>query len=164
VKIAVANDHAGYALKLVIVAHLRDQGHEVQDLGADADTPVDYPPYCAACARQVVRGHADVGIVIGGSGQGEQMSANKVHGARAELCHDEYTARLARQHNDANVLAMGARILAPELACDVVDVFVTTSFEGGRHKARLDGIRSIEAEECKAWGAAHPEVSGLGGR
>ncbi len=148
-KIAVANDHAGYALKLVVAAHLREQGHEVVDLGAHGEEPVDYPPYCADCARHVVQGLAQLGIVVGGSGQGEQMAANKVHGARAALCHDEYTARLARQHNDANVLALGARILAPVLACDIVDVFLATGFEGGRHQARLDGIHAIEVEECR---------------
>ena len=164
-KIAVANDHAGFALKLAVVDHLRRQGHEVEDLGAHGEQPVDYPPYCADCARHVVRGLAQLGIVIGGSGQGEQMSANKVHGARAALCHDEYTARLARQHNDANVLALGARILAPVLACDIVDVFLATAFEGGRHQARLDGIHRIEAEECRAWqvlAQAMPDDTGTG--
>jgi ribose 5-phosphate isomerase B len=148
VKVALANDHAGYPLKVLVAAHLKTIGHEVADLGSHTTDPVDYPTYCAACARQVVRGGADFGIVIGGSGQGEQMAANKVHGARAALCHDEYTARFARLHNNANVLALGARILAPELAFDVVDVFLTTSFEGGRHQARIDEMLAIEAEEC----------------
>ena len=102
----------------------------------------------------MVGGAAEVGIVIGGFGQGEQIAANKVHGARAALCHDEYTARLAREHNNANVLAMGARILAAELALDVVDVFVTTAFEGGRHQTRLDELRQIEVEESRKWAAA----------
>ena len=147
-KVALANDHAGYPLKVLMAAHLKTLGHEVVDLGSHTTDPVDYPTYCAACARQVVRGAADFGIVIGGSGQGEQMAANKVHGARAALCHDEYTARFARLHNDANVLALGARVLAAELAFDVVDVFLTTSFEGGRHQARIDEMLAIEAEEC----------------
>ena len=147
-KVALANDHAGYPLKVLVAAHLKTLGHEVVDLGSHTTDPVDYPTYCAACARQVVRGAADFGIVIGGSGQGEQMAANKVHGARAALCHDEYTARFARLHNDANVLALGARVLAAELAFDVVDVFLTTSFEGGRHQARIDEMLAIEAEEC----------------
>jgi ribose 5-phosphate isomerase B len=164
VKIAVANDHAGYALKLAVVAHLREHGHEVDDLGTQSEDPVDYPPYCAACARQVVRGLADFGIVIGGSGQGEQIAANKVHGARAALCHDEYTARLARQHNNANVLALGARILAAPLACDIVDVFLSSSFQGGRHEERIEQVRTIEVEECRTWAAqagepASPEAS-----
>ena len=147
-RVALANDHAGYQLKVLVAAHLGEQGHKVDDLGSHGTEPVDYPPYCAACARQVVRGGADFGIVIGGSGQGEQMAANKVHGARAALCHDEYTARFARLHNNANVLALGARILAPELAFDIVDTFLGTVFEGGRHQARLDELLVIEAEEC----------------
>jgi ribose 5-phosphate isomerase B len=154
VKVAIANDHAGYPLKVAIVAHLVVFGHQVDDLGCYSTEPVDYPPYCAACARHVVAGRADTGIVIGGSGQGEQMAANKVHGARAALCHDEYTARLARQHNNANVLSLGARILAPELAFDIVDVFLATDFQGGRHQARLDELGAIETEESRAWAVA----------
>ena len=153
-KIALANDHAGYELKVAIMKHLVELGHEVEDLGAHGTEPVDYPPFCAACARTVVGGLADFGIVVGGSGQGEQIAANKVHGARAALCHDEYTARLARQHNDANVLAMGARILAEELASDVVDIFLSTTFQGGRHQARIDELRAIEVEEARNWAAA----------
>jgi ribose 5-phosphate isomerase B len=110
--------------------------------------PVDYPPICAEVARRVARGEGDLGIVIGGSGQGEAIAANKVHGARAALCHDEYTARLARRHNDATVLSLGARVVATELALDIVDVFLTTDFEGGRHVARLDEIAAIEADEA----------------
>jgi ribose 5-phosphate isomerase B len=154
VKIAIANDHAGYELKVAVVGHLREMGHEVEDLGSHSTEPVDYPPYCAACARRVVDGLAEAGIVIGGSGQGEQISANKVHGVRAALCHDEYTARLARQHNNANVLAMGARILARELAFDVVDIFLATPFQGGRHQARVDEVTEIEVEEARKWAAA----------
>lgn len=148
-RIAVASDHAGFALKAVVADHLRSAGHEVLDLGTDSDAPVDYPVYCASCARTVVRGEADVGVVMGGSGQGEQISANKVHGARAALCHDEYTARLARQHNNANVLSLGARELAPPLALEILDVFLGASFEGGRHVARLEQIAAIEREECE---------------
>jgi len=150
-KVAIANDHAGYELKELVSSHLRSLGHEVTDLGSYNTDPVDYPPYCAACARRVVRGEEELGIVIGGSGQGEQIAANKVRGARAALCHDEYTARFARKHNNANVLALGARILAPELAYDIVDVFLTTPFDGGRHQARLDEIALIEVEEAQEW-------------
>jgi len=155
VKVAVASDHAGYQLKQVVMAHLRELGLQVDDLGTYSPEPVDYPPFCAACARQVVRGLADFGIVIGGSGQGEQIAANKVHGARAALCENEYTARLARQHNDANVLALGARVVAPELAVDIIDVFLAGDFEGGRHQARVDELAEIETEEAKAWAEAH---------
>jgi ribose 5-phosphate isomerase B len=147
-RIAIASDHAGFALKQVVIGHLKSLGHEVDDLGTDSEEPVDYPPFCAAAARAVVRGPADLGIVIGGSGQGEQISANKVHGTRAALCHDEYTARLSRQHNDANVLALGARLVAPTLALDILDVWLAASFEGGRHVPRLEEIAAIEQEEC----------------
>ncbi|HTW10221.1 MAG TPA: ribose 5-phosphate isomerase B [Acidimicrobiales bacterium] len=157
-KLAIANDHAGFPLKVAVLEHVREQGHEVDDLGAYSTAPVDYPIFCAACARHVVTGQAELGIVIGGSGQGEQIAANKVHGARAALCHDEYTARLARQHNNANVLALGARVLANELAFDIVDVFLATGFEGGRHQARLDELAVIEVEESRAWAAAQEET------
>jgi ribose 5-phosphate isomerase B len=147
-RIALASDHAGYPLKVEVAKYLEGAGHEVVDLGTDSEAPVDYPPFCAAAARAVVRGEAQLGVVMGGSGQGEQISANKVHGARAALCHDEFTARLARQHNDANVLSMGARVLGVELALTILEVFVTTGFEGGRHVPRLAEISAIEAEEC----------------
>jgi ribose 5-phosphate isomerase B len=150
VKIAIASDHAGFALK----QHLAASGHEVIDLGTNSEAPVDYPGYCASCARAVVRGEAELGVVIGGSGQGEQISANKVHGARAALCHDEYTARLARQHNNANVLSIGARVTAETLALVILDTFVATAFEGGRHQPRLDQVADIEREECEAEGRA----------
>jgi ribose 5-phosphate isomerase B len=144
----MASDHAGFVLKGIVAVHLRSLGHDVDDLGTDSEIPVDYPRYCAACARAVVKGEAELGIVIGGSGQGEQIAANKVHGARAALCHDEFGARLSRQHNDANVLALGARVVAPELALAVVDVWLATPFEGGRHIERLVQVADIEREEC----------------
>jgi ribose 5-phosphate isomerase B len=148
-KIALASDHAGYPLKTAVAKHLLDAGHDVLDLGTDSEESVDYPPIVAAAARAVAAGDADLGIVMGGSGQGEQIAANKVHGIRAALCLDEFTARLARSHNDANVLSMGGRIVAPELACSIVDVFLTTEFEGGRHVRRLEQIADIEKEECQ---------------
>lgn len=141
-------DHAGYALKIEVAKHLADEGHEVQDLGTDSEESVDYPPICAAVGRAVVAGEADFGIVIGGSGQGEQIAANKVHGVRAALCLDEFTARLARGHNDANVLALGGRILAPPLALSIVDLFLQSPFEGDRHERRIRQIADIEREEC----------------
>ena len=147
-RIAIAADHAGYRLKSVVAAWLAEQGHQVTDLGTDSERAVDYPPFCAAAGRAVVNGDADRGIVIGGSGQGEAIAANKVHGVRAALCLDAYTAGLARQHNDANVLALGGRILADALALHIVEVFLTTGFEGGRHRPRLDQIAAIEQQEC----------------
>jgi ribose 5-phosphate isomerase B len=152
-RIAVAADHAGFRLKSVVSAHLADGGHEVVDLGTDSEEPVDYPPFCAAAGRAVVDGLADLGIVIGGSGQGEQIAANKVNGVRAALCHDEFTARLARQHNNANVLAFGARVLADAYALRIVDLFLGTDFEGGRHQPRIDQVSAIEAQECEKRGA-----------
>jgi ribose 5-phosphate isomerase B len=148
-RIALGCDHAGFPLKEAIAAHLKASGHELLDLGTYYTEAVDYPPFCAAAARAAVKGEADFAMVFGGSGQGEVISANKVHGARAALCHDETTARLARQHNDANVLSLGARFLAPELAIVIVDVFLSTSFEGGRHVPRIAEIAAIEQEECK---------------
>ena len=147
-KVAVAADHAGYRLKTVVAEWLDEQGHEVLDLGTDSEESVDYPSFCAAAARAVVNGDAERGIVLGGSGQGEAIAANKVRGARAALCHNEWTARLARQHNDANVLAMGARLLADQYALVLVEVFLSTDFEGGRHQGRLDQLTEIESEEC----------------
>jgi len=147
VRIVLASDHAGFRLKSFLVRHLGEQDHEVTDLGTDSEAPVDYPPFCAAAARAVVGGDADVGIVLGGSGQGEAIAANKVHGARAALCHDELTARLARQHNDANVLSLGGRLVTETVATAILEVFLTTPFEGGRHVPRLAQLRSIEEEE-----------------
>jgi ribose 5-phosphate isomerase B len=148
VRITLASDHAGYRLKSFLVGHLGEAGHDVTDLGTDSEAPVDYPPFCAAAARAVVAGDADVGIVLGGSGQGEAIAANKVHGARAALCHDELTARLARQHNDANVLSLGGRLVTETVATAILEVFLTTPFEGGRHVPRLEQLRSIEEEEA----------------
>ncbi len=148
-RIAIGGDHAGYPLKQHLVQLLKEWGHDVDDLGTHSEDPVDYPPYCAAVARAVVRGDAARGIVLGGSGQGEQISANKVRGARAALCNDLYTARMARAHNDANVLSIGARIVAPPLAEEVVHLFLETPFEGGRHVRRLEEIAEIEQEELR---------------
>jgi len=146
--VAVASDHAGFRLKTVVAGWLGEQGHTVVDMGTDSEEPVDYPSFCAAAARAVVSGDADLGVVIGGSGQGEAIAANKVRGARAALCHDEWTARLARQHNNANVLAVGARLLADAYALVLLGVFLTTEYDGGRHQARIEQLRAIEDEEC----------------
>jgi len=147
-RIVLGSDHAGYRLKQILAEHLATAGHDVNDVGTFSEKPVDYPGFCAAAARTVVRGDADMAVVVGGSGQGEAISANKVHGVRAALCHDETTARLARNHNDANVLALGARFLAAELATTILDVFLAATFEGGRHVPRLKEIAAIESDEC----------------
>ena len=146
-RIAIGADHAGFPLKQDLTAFLREGGHEVLDVGTDGPEPVDYPAFAAAAARAVARGDADRAIVLGGSGQGEQIAANKVHGVRAALCHDLYLARLSREHNDANVLAMGARVVAPAYAHEIVSVWLGTPFEGGRHVPRIEQIAAIEREE-----------------
>jgi ribose 5-phosphate isomerase B len=143
-RIAVGADHAGFVLKQHVIQTLERLGHAVDDRGTHSEEPVDYPDICADVARIVVDGRADRGIVIGGSGQGEQIAANKVRGVRAALCNDLYTARLSRQHNDANVLALGGRVLGFGLADEIVALWLSTPFEGGRHQRRLDQIGRIE--------------------
>jgi ribose 5-phosphate isomerase B len=146
-RIALGADHAGFPLKEDLKAFLEGAGHQVQDHGTDSTEPVDYPAFCAAAARAVAAGDADRAIVLGGSGQGEQIVANKVRGIRAALCHDLYTARLSREHNDANVLAMGSRVIAQAYAREIVLLWLDTPFEGGRHVPRLDQIAQIERGE-----------------
>ena len=146
-RIAIGADHAGFPLKEDLAGYLREQGHDVLDVGTDSTATVDYPPFCAAAARAVIAGEADRAIVLGGSGQGEQIAANKVHGIRAALCHDLYLARLSRQHNDANVLAIGARVIAPTYAREIVTAWLATPFEAGRHVPRIEQIAAIEREE-----------------
>jgi ribose 5-phosphate isomerase B len=143
-RIAIGADHAGFPLKQHLLAMLGRLGHEVDDRGTHDERAIDYPPICADVARVVVSGGADRGIVIGGSGQGEQITANKIRGIRAALCNDLYTARLSREHNDANVLAIGGRIVGYALAEEIVALWLTTPFEGGRHKRRVDQIMEIE--------------------
>ncbi|MBV9933567.1 MAG: ribose 5-phosphate isomerase B [Actinobacteria bacterium] len=148
-RIAIGSDHAGYQLKQHVIGLLEGLGHDVDDQGTHSEEPVDYPPICAGVARTVARGEADRGIVLGGSGQGEQISANKVRGVRAALCNDLYTARMSRQHNDANVLSMGGRIVAFGLADEIVTLWLSTDFEGGRHVRRVEQIAEIEGEEAE---------------
>jgi ribose 5-phosphate isomerase B len=152
VRIAIGADHAGFPLKQHLAETLRSLGHEVADLGTDSTEPVDYPPVCAAVGRAVAGGEAERGIVVGGSGQGEQIAANKVRGVRAALCNDLYTARLSREHNDANVLSMGGRIVATGLADEILTLWLTTDFQGGRHERRLAQIADIEQTESKSAG------------
>jgi ribose 5-phosphate isomerase B len=147
VRIAMGCDHAGYPLKETLKVFLKEEGHQVEDLGTDSEEMVDYPDFCAAAARAVVDGRADRGIVLGGSGQGEQLAANKVRGTRAALCNDLYLAELSRRHNDANVLAMGGRIVAVALAKEIVRLWLATPFEGGRHARRLEQVAEIERGE-----------------
>jgi len=146
VRIAIGSDHAGFRLKEHLKQVLKEDGNEVDDLGTDSEESVDYPPICAAVGRAVAAGRAERGIVLGGSGQGEQLAANKVRGVRAALCNDLYTARLSREHNDANVLSMGGRIVGEGLADEIVRLWLATRFAGGRHARRVGQITDIENE------------------
>ncbi len=145
-RIAIGADHAGFELKQHLVARLREQGHDVDDHGTDSTESVDYPAICSGVGRSVRDGDTTIGIVLGGSGQGEQLAANKVRGVRAALCNCLYTARYARLHNDANVLSMGARVVGVGLAEEIVDTFLATDFEGGRHARRVDQLTQLESE------------------
>jgi len=145
-RIAIGSDHAGFDLKSRFIELLSGRGHEMIDMGTDSTESVDYPPFCAAVGRAVRDGEADAGIVVGGSGQGEQLAANKVRGVRAALCNDLYTARMARAHNDANVLSIGARVVGEGLAEEILALFLATPFEGGRHARRVAQISELEAE------------------
>lgn len=144
-RIAIGSDHAGYDLKSVVADALRSDGHEVIDVGTHGPDAVDYPIFCAAVGRAVVTDRVDRGIVVGGSGQGEQLAANKVAGVRAALCNELYTARMSRRHNDANVLSMGARVVADALALEIARLWLATEFEGDRHQRRVDELTDLEA-------------------
>jgi ribose 5-phosphate isomerase B len=146
VRIAIGADHAGFLLKEYLKQTLQRLGHDLDDHGTDSETPVDYPPICVGVARAVADGRADRGILVGGSGQGEQIAANKVAGVRAALCNDLYTTRLSRQHNDANVLSMGGRIVARGLADEILTLWLETPFDGGRHQRRIDQITAVERQ------------------
>jgi len=136
-RISLGSDHAGFEYKVAIAEHLRSLGHEVLDFGTTSREPVDYPHYVRPAAECVARGEADRGIVLGGSGNGEAIVANKVPGIRAVLCWNEESARLGRAHNDANVLAIGARMISLDVAVQIVDIFLATPFDGGRHARRI---------------------------
>jgi len=142
--IAVGADHGGFELKEQLKAHLRDWGYQVLDLGTDSAQAVDYPDFAEAVGKAVASGEAKLGIVLDSAGIGSSIAANKVPGVRAALCYDRATARNSREHNDANVLTLGAKLLAPETAREIVAVWLSTPFAGGRHQRRVDKIRSIE--------------------
>ena len=146
-RIAIGSDHAGFELKQHLIGLLNRDGYVVIDHGTNSTESVDYPPICASVGREVRDGKADFGIVLGGSGQGEQIAANKVRGVRAALCNDLYLATMARSHNNANVLSMGARVVTYELGEEILHVFLTTPFEGGRHERRVAQLTEIEQQE-----------------
>ena len=139
-RIALASDHAGFEYKQRIAAMLRELGHEVRDFGTDSAESVDYPLFIRPAAEAVANGDADRGIVLGGSGNGEAIVANKIHGIRCALCWNEESARLSRQHNDANMCSLGQRLVSLETALAIVRVWLDTPFEGGRHARRIAQI------------------------
>jgi ribose 5-phosphate isomerase B len=143
-RVAIGADHAGFLLKEHLKQTLTALGHTIDDHGTHSEAAVDYPPICISVGKAVAHGKAERGIVLGGSGQGEQMAANKVPGIRAALCNDLYTARLSREHNDANVLSMGGRIVAFGLADEILSLWLATPFAGGRHQRRIDQIADAE--------------------
>src|SRR5262245_4028423 len=136
-KIALASDHAGFRYKTMVAEHLRQAGHEVLDFGTDSEAPVDYPDYIGLAAGAVARGESERGIVFGGSGNGEAIAANRFRGVRCALCWSEESARLARLHNDANMISLGQRLVRETLVLAIVDIWLATPFEGGRHLARI---------------------------
>ena len=143
-KISLGSDHAGFKLKERVKALLGELGHEVKDVGTfAANPPVDYPLFILPAAEAVARGECDRGIVFGGSGNGEAMVANKVHGVRCALCWSSESARLSRQHNDANVLSLGERLIEENLALEIVRTWLTTDFEGGRHEQRVAMLNAM---------------------
>jgi ribose 5-phosphate isomerase B len=143
-RVAIAADHAGFPLKDPIIGWVRDLGHEPVDFGTDSTAPIDYPDVIAPASRAVAAGECDRGIVLGGSGTGEAIVANKIDGIRCVEAADPVTARLGRAHNDANVLSMGARIVGVEIARACVEAFLTAGFDGGRHAARVAKITDLE--------------------
>jgi len=150
-RIAVGADHAGFDLKQILVAYLRHRGHEVIDVGTDSDDPVDYPDYAEAVSKVLIDGRAERGLLICGSGVGTSVSANKIPGIRAGLCHNTYSARQGVEHDDMNVLVLGARVIGIELARELVDNFLGAKFTGEeRHRRRLEKIKALEKRYGKA--------------
>ncbi|MFV0523120.1 MAG: ribose 5-phosphate isomerase B [Acidimicrobiales bacterium] len=143
-RVAVGSDHAGFVLKTILVEHLGTLGHEVVDLGTHSEERVDYPDYGAAVGRAVAGGEVEFGVAVCGSGIGIAMAAGKVPGVRAATVHDVTSARLTRQHNDANVLCLGERLIGVEVARGALEVFLTTDFDGGRHSARVAKLAELD--------------------
>lgn len=146
-KIAIGNDHGGVELKQHLVQYLEEKGYEVVNFGSDVTDSTDYPIYAERVSKAVVSGECDKGILICGTGIGISISANKIHGVRCALCSEPVSAQLARQHNDANIVAMGARTIGPVMAEGIVDVFLSTEFQGGRHQRRVDKIMMLDRGE-----------------
>lgn len=145
-KIAIGCDHVGFILKPFIISHLKNRGVDILDKGTHSENRTDYPIYAEAVARAVASGEADLGILICGSGIGISIAANKVHGIRAVVCSEPYSAKLSRQHNNTNVLAFGSRVIGAELAKMIVDEWLNADFEGERHQTRVNMITQLEEE------------------
>ena len=141
-KISLGTDHAGYLLKEAVKAHLHGRGIETIDFGTDSEDSVDYPDYVRPAAEAVAHGDADLAIVFGGSGNGEAMVANKVRGVRCGLCWNAWSARMTKEHNDANAIALGGRVVSVEEALEIVDLWLSADFEGGRHERRIAKLES----------------------
>lgn len=154
-RIAIGSDHVGLGLKLYIAAYLRSKGHDVTDYGATGEERTDYPLYGYAVGQAVVSGSFDLGVLICGTGVGICIAANKVKGIRAAVCSEPYSARLSRQHNDANIVAFGSRVVGQAIAEMIVDEFISARFEGGRHQRRVDMISNIESEGVPNAEAGH---------
>ncbi|MBP2033968.1 ribose 5-phosphate isomerase B [Clostridium algifaecis] len=148
-KISIGSDHAGLPLKQKIVNHLKDNGYETNDFGTFTEESCDYPDYALKVAENVKDGNSDFGILICGTGIGISIAANKVHGIRAALCSDTFSAHACREHNNANILALGQRVIGTGVALDIVDTFLKSKFQGGRHQKRLDKLSKIEIKYFK---------------
>ena len=147
-RVSVASDHAGLELKRLLIEHLAFLGHEVVDLGTHSPEPVDYPDFGAAVGQSVTSGDTDLGVCVCGTGMGIAIAANKVHGVRAAAVHDVTSARLAREHNNANVICFGARLLGTEVATDALEMFLRSEFGGGRHLRRIEKIAALEKRQA----------------
>ena len=143
-RIIMGSDHAGYNLKLKVKAHLESRGFEVTDVGTNTPESCNYTVYADALCQAIAAGEADLGILVCGTGIGMSIAANKHKGIRAACCENTFSARMTRMHNDANVLCFGERVIGYGLACDMVDLFVDTPFEGGRHQARVDDLNALD--------------------
>ena len=143
-RIIMGSDHAGYNLKLKVKAHLESRGFEVTDVGTNTPESCNYTVYADALCKAIAAGEADLGILVCGTGIGMSIAANKHKGIRAACCENTFSARMTRMHNDANVLCIGERVMGYGLACDMVDLFVDTPFEGGRHQARVDDLNALD--------------------
>lgn len=146
-RVALATDHAGFRVKEALKAHLEGLGHEVEDFGCASEESCDYPDFIVPAARAVAEGRCGRGLVLGGSGNGEAMAANKVAGVRAAVVTDPFTAEMARRHNDANVASFGTRVLPPEAILRLAVLFLETPFDGGRHLRRVEKMAAVEREE-----------------